>query len=204
MERWYKGDSAREMKVYLQRATGVLWYGVLPVIAFTLWTDTPLEEFGLRLSWGLGETTYAIVLLPLAFVAARLSAPKPDGWEIYPEVRTPEWTSGTLLRSAFWWTIYFLAYEIIFRGFLLFASLKIMGIGGAIVLNMAFNGLTHVAKSLKETVGAMLMALILCPIVLHTGTIWVAFLAHVTLSLSNEWLTLRYHPEIGMRRRGRE
>ena len=199
MERWYQGETAREMKIYLQRATGVLMYGIIPACIYVWLGHSGPADFGLSIKWEFIDTQWAFILCALALIIARLSSPKPKSHLIYPEVRTRAWGRSTLLRSAFWWASYFLAYETMFRGFLLFSCVEAFGTGPALVINLALYALTHVAKTMDEAIGAVIMGTILCIVTLQTGTIWVAFLVHTTLSLSNEWWSLRFHPEIGLK-----
>ena len=120
---------------------------------------------------------------------------------MYPQIRKKEWNFQLLLLSAFSWTAYLLAYEFMFRGYLLFISVAYLGVWPAIALNVAIYALVHVPKGYKEAFGAVPFGIVLGIITIQTGTIWVAFVVHVIMALSNEWFSLRANPEMKLKRR---
>jgi membrane protease YdiL (CAAX protease family) len=83
-----------------------------------------------------------------------------------------------------------------FRGVLLFACERAMGVELAITINVAIYAFFHIHKGLREAIGAIPLGVVLCLLTLKTGTIWISFFVHVVLSLSNEWFSLKYHPKI--------
>jgi membrane protease YdiL (CAAX protease family) len=115
---------------------------------------------------------------------------------MYPQIRKNEWNLKLILISAFSWILYLIAYEFLFRGYLLFVFLKYLNVWAAISLNVAIYALVHVPKGHKEAIGAIPLGLVLGIITLKTGSIWFAFGLHVVLALSNEWLSLRAHPDM--------
>jgi membrane protease YdiL (CAAX protease family) len=89
------------------------------------------------------------------------------------------------------------AYEILFRGILLFGTLPLLGAPAAILLNMSLYSLTHIPKGLKETLGALPVGFLFCAITLYTGTIWIALLVHGMLAVANDLFALYFHSEMG-------
>ncbi|MBK8558078.1 MAG: CPBP family intramembrane metalloprotease [Lewinellaceae bacterium] len=73
-----------------------------------------------------------------------------------------------------------------------------MGVWPAIAINTSLYAITHVPKGETEGIGAIPLGVLFCLITLESGTIWVAVLVHWVMSLSNEWLSLKHHPEIGL------
>jgi membrane protease YdiL (CAAX protease family) len=55
---------------------------------------------------------------------------------------------------------------------------------------------THIPKGLDETIGAILLGLVLCLLTLASGTIWIAFFVHLSMALTNCFTALKFHPEI--------
>jgi membrane protease YdiL (CAAX protease family) len=95
--------------------------------------------------------------------------------------------------------LYLLGYEIMFRGFLLFSCLNEMNILSAIAINISIYALIHIPKGFKEVAGSLPLGILLCLMTIYTGTIWAAFMTHGILALSNEWFSLKYHPEISIK-----
>ncbi|RME04338.1 MAG: CPBP family intramembrane metalloprotease, partial [Bacteroidetes bacterium] len=102
------------------------------------------------------------------------------------------WPRSVVVASAVTWVLYLLAYEFMFRGWLFFTCLDAMGPELAIVVNVSLYALVHVPKGFNETVGAIPLGALLCWLTMQTGTIWIAFLVHSIMALSNEWFSMYY------------
>lgn len=189
-------DQAQEGKIYLQRFVGICCYGIVPALVFFAGTGRRGPDFGLAWQWTLPDSRWTLGLSAVAVFLSYLGARKPESLAMYPEIRRPVWGQRTLIFSALSWAAYLFAYELTFRGFLLFSCERAFGAGAAIAVNTAIYALVHVPKRMTEGVGAIVLGLVLCFVTLQTGTIWVAFLVHVALALSNEWFSLRLNPNI--------
>jgi membrane protease YdiL (CAAX protease family) len=150
----------------------------------TVLTD-PLET----LLWGI---LFAAIIIPLTLYNAK----SPSNLAVYPQIRSKKWTLSTLLLSGLTWAGYLLFYEFLFRGFLLFACLREFGTVPAVAINMLIYSVAHIPKGKLETIGAIPLGLLLCVVTLATGSIWFAFLAHVIMALSNEWISLYHNKDI--------
>lgn len=182
--------------LWFSRYFGSLSIGLIPfVVALVVLQKSPadlgfsFDHTGTSLLW-IGALSCLII--PMNFFNAR----KAKNLAFYPNVREKEWTKGMVAHNAFTWIAYLFGYELMFRGFLLFATVEFMGAWPAIILNTALYALVHVPKNLEETIGAVPLGLLLCLITLSTGTFWVAFGVHICLALSNFFFSLRNHPEM--------
>lgn len=189
-------DATKISTVFFKRWVGVLFLGLFPAIITLVFTDLSITDLGLgfqnfetSLLWSLGLGTVA------ALVNSQ-NAKKPDNLAMYPEVRAKEWSKGLVVSSAFTWSAYLFAYEFLFRGVLWFCTYPVLGLVPAIALNCALYALVHIPKGIKETIGAIPLGIILCILTAQTGTIWIAFFVHIALALSNEWFSLKFHPDI--------
>ncbi len=191
-----RNEQAQEIKIYLQRGVGVLAFGIVPAMIYIVWLGRKGADFGWSARWSAVDGWWTLGLSVLALPLSYFGARKAESLNLYPEIRRPVWGLRTLLFSASTWIAYLIAYELIFRGFLLFSCYRAFGLGAAIAVNTAIYALVHVPKRLTEGIGAIVLGSILCVATLQTGTIWVAVLVHVVLSLSNEWFSLRNHPVI--------
>ncbi|MEZ4984076.1 MAG: CPBP family glutamic-type intramembrane protease [Saprospiraceae bacterium] len=178
------------------RYFGGMVIGLLPALLMGLLMGKSLSDYGVKADdgflswyWILG---IACIVVPMNFFNSR----KAKHLAMYPTVRRREWTRGQVASYAFSWVFYLFGYELMFRGLLLWSLLPIMGAWPAIILNVVLYVLVHVPKSLEETIGAAPLGLLLCLITLTTGTIWVAFVVHVILALSNFLYSLRHHPDM--------
>ena len=191
-----KKDGEKKAKstwVIYQRLIGVLIFGVIPIlIAFCLNID--LASIGLTFENKSPTLMWMIIFSLLCVSINILACKEPDHLEMYPQIRTPlPWSKGLLFTSAITLVLYTLAYEIMFRGFLLFSCEKEMDIISAIIINISIYSLVHIPKGWKETIGALPMGFALCAFTIKSGNIWFAVVVHSALALSSEWLSIYFH-----------
>ncbi|MEY3367293.1 MAG: hypothetical protein RI973_448 [Bacteroidota bacterium] len=194
-ERWkefFNADKDNEREVHAQRLAGFLFYGIFPAIVVASigldWKDagTSFQMNSTDLLWVLGVGSLTLIFN--WFVTQT-----PANLAVYPMIRRPApWSMGLVLKSALSWTAYLLAYEFVFRGFLLFTTARELGVATAIVINISLYVLAHIHKGLVESLGSILMGFLLCHICLEAGNIWPAVIVHVILGLGNEWLSLKW------------
>lgn len=195
----YDFDQASVRHITFNRLVGFMAMGVLPGIIALLFTPGyTLAGFGVvfraetwlfTLAWTIGLSA---VVMPLAYLSAR----KPRNLINYPQIRAKIWTRRTVVINALGWALYLLGYEFLFRGILLFPLAEQIGVWPAIAVNIALYSATHIPKGLEETIGAIPLGLVLCLLTLASGTIWIAFLVHLAMALTNSFTALKFHPEI--------
>ena len=181
------------------RLTGVLFFGILPVLIFRLvsgydhLSDITGPAAGSGFLW----------LLPVLFVTLVINylfASGAENLKMYPQIRMKEWTRGLVLLSALSWIAYLFAYELLFRGLLFFPLLAQLGLWPAIFINTLIYSLVHIPKGRKESIGAIPVGIILCLLAYKTGSFWIAFYIHIMMALSNEWFSIKYHPDINFKK----
>jgi membrane protease YdiL (CAAX protease family) len=177
--------------IYFWRYLGVFLYGVVPVVLI-IGQGLDFQRFGLSFKNGMPTLWWTAGLSLVVLVMNYFATRSPDNLAQYPQIRAGKWSRSLVAGSALTWTAYLLAYEFLFRGFLLFSCVEEMGIWTAITVNTALYALVHVPKGIKEAIGAIPLGVLLCWLSLQTGTIWIAFLVHVVMALSNEWFSIYY------------
>ena len=181
-------EKAKSTWIMSQRIIGAFFFGLVP-IAIVLLSNSKLEEIGLTMRsespiWGWIAGPGLVCVLVNYFASQ-----KSDHLEMYPQ----PWSLSLLFYSSATLVLYTLAYEIMFRGYLLFTCSKELGATLAIVINTSIYALVHIPKGWKETVGAIPMGVILCWLTLQSGNIWIAVFVHVALALSSEWFSIGHH-----------
>ena len=179
-----KNSNARH--ILFQRFTGVLIFGLLPCIGILSFSGFDFISFKVNKETLLWILLLSLVILPVNFFNSKT----PDNLSQYPQIRKTSWSAGLIGVSALSWIAYLFAYELLFRGFLLFSSLELLGYWPAVILNTGIYSIVHYPKGKKEAFGAVPFGLILCILTINTGSFMLAFLAHVVLALSNEWFSL--------------
>lgn len=196
IEVWFGETGTSYSLVLFNRFLGMLVYGGLPLLAIVFMADTHLQDFGFRRTPGISSWMW-VAILSVAIIAVNFfNAPNKANLAMYPQIRIPLWNTSTLIISAITWILYLAAYEFMFRGFLLYALYDELGMIAAIAINTSIYSLVHIPKGKTEALGAIPLGILLCYLTLLTGNLLIAFLVHVVMALSNEWFTLRVHPEI--------
>lgn len=188
----YSDEKAGRLRVYLQRICGMFFLGFMPVALIYTILPTTLKDYGglpvetkATLLWAL---LFAMLIIPLIFIKGKAAT----NLAVYPQIRTNKWNLNIVVLSGLTWIGYLLCYEFLFRGFLLFACQRAFGAVPAVVINILVYAIAHIPKGKFETIGAIPLGFILCVLTIETESIWFAFLAHVIMALSNEWIAL-YH-----------
>ncbi len=195
-----KGFDNQGNKIVLQRILGVLFLGILSIIIILILPLVALSDYGLGFSFISPPPWWSYILIPIILILGIKAASTPRNLAMYPQIRLKQWTPKLLFISAISWVAFLIAYEFLFRGFLLHASLAIMKPLPAFAINCALYALAHVYKGPGETFGAIPVGVVLCYLTLITGNIWSAVILHSIMALSNEWFSLRSHPEMKIRK----
>ncbi len=181
--------------VLSQRFLGVLIFGIVPFFIVLFSGTANLKDFGIIAP--VPETYFWTLILSVAIVAINyFNSRTPANLSVYPQIRKELWTIKLIILSALSWMAYLLSYEFLFRGFLFFASVHLLGLWPAIAVNIAIYSLVHIPKGIKETIGAIPLGIVLCYLTFRTGSIWMAVFTHIVMAVSNEWFSLRAHPQM--------
>lgn len=184
-----------------QRLLGVLFFGFVTVFIIGLIFRYSPADFGAGFIFDRPPPWWIYPFLLLIPVSAYFAASSQSNLSVYPQIRIRTWTAGILILNTISWILYLIAYEFLFRGFLLTASLAVMTTWQAITLNCLLYALAHLYKGRLETLGAIPVGILLCYLTLLTGNIWCAVVIHSVMALSNDWFSLRAHPEMHFKTR---
>jgi membrane protease YdiL (CAAX protease family) len=183
-------------QVLIQRMLGLLILGGGSVLLIILLPGATLKNYGLGFAFQAAPPWWAFLAVPLILVLGYFAAGKSENLKLYPQIRSPEWSPQLVALSAASWVVFLIAYEALFRGLLLHASLEVMATAPAIALNCALYAFAHFYKGPGETFGAIFVGVLFCYLTFVTGNFWCALILHSVMALSNEWFSLRAHPDM--------
>jgi len=200
--KFYDNDDSDEATVYhisFNRIAGFVLMGIFPLtICLILLPGYTIADFGLKLPpENIGFTAIAVILLALIMIPiVSGGARKPEIQGFHPQIRARVWTRKTALIDALTWALYLLGYEMLFRGVLLFPLAEALCVWAAIAINIALYSAAHIPHGKAETIAAVPFGLVLCILTLYSGTIWIAFLAHLVNALTVSFAAMKYNPEM--------
>ena len=171
----------------------VLWavalFGVIPLLL--------ARPLGLRLpDLGLGPgargartaTIWGLLLVvPIAWFASGNGAIA----DTYPW--PGPWAGSSLLAFVSWafvYSLYYIAYEFFYRGFLLGGLAPMLGTRGALWLQTVMSTMLHLGKPLAETVAALPAGILFGVLVLRTRSLAPAILIHLALGVATDFFSL--------------
>lgn len=195
----YGEDLGSARLIIYTKILGGISMGLFPAISYLIaFPETTFTEFGWAISL---ETLPAMILWTaglglLTVIVTAWNARKPENLKYYPQIRAKIWTPTMVRSNLIGWTVYLVGYEALFRGVLLFPLINRVGLWPAIGVNIALYSATHIAKGLKETIGAIPLCIILCLLCAYTGNFWSAAFVHVAMAWTNETVSLKRHPEM--------
>ena len=177
----YESDQALFKHLFFTKIAGFISMGIFPIIAcLVILKGTSLDDYGLTFN---AKTSIFSVVWTI--ILSLIVIP-----------RSKVWTKKMMGLEALAWFLYLFAYELLFRGVLLFPVAASIGIWPAIAVNIALYSATHIPKGLDETIGAIPLGFVLCILTLMSGTIWIAFLVHVVMAWTNTFTALHFNPEM--------
>ncbi len=181
---------------------GFFLLGVLSIVLILFYLKEPLSAYGMGPITKSSTYWWMLIgggiILTLNIIQGR----RPANYNIYPLIRFNEWDLKTLVVSLVTSTLFIVGYEIMFRGFLLYACIPVMGVWLAIAVNVIIYSFAHIHKGMTETIGSVPFGILLCYITLSTGNIWAIVVMHVILSLSADVVGLYFNPEMRVKRGG--
>ena len=178
----------------VQALRSVMWAAVvLGLIPLLLCRPLGLDTARLGLAAGdtrAGRQALAIgllVVIPLAWFASgdpsvRLAYPWPGAWAGSSVTAFLAW--------AFTYSLYYLAYEFFYRGFLLKGLEPSLGTNGALWVQTIASTMVHFGKPVLETVAALPAGLIFGLVALRTRSIVYVVIIHLALGLATDFFSL--------------
>jgi membrane protease YdiL (CAAX protease family) len=177
---------ARIISLYTWRKiSGFLLLGALPAITALVFFKADLFQAGVSLG-STGHLWPWIAGASVLFISLNfLNNSKDQNLRaVYPELRLSEWDPGRLSILAGGWVLYFIGYEFLFRGLLLFSCYNAFGYWPAIVINLALYSALHLPKGLKEATVAIPFGLLLCYLTIESHSILPAIIIHSAQAIS--------------------
>lgn len=175
-------------------AASFLLYGVFPFLVLVLLPTERLREYGLGLGdWRAGTKICGVFFVFMFAVVVVMSQTGTFG-NTYPLDRDAldSWAHFWLYQPGYW--AYFVGWEFLFRGFLLFGLHKRIG-NHAIWVQLIPFVIMHSGKPELEAFGSIVAGVALCVLALRTRSFWYGAILHsaiaTSMDLVNAWSRIR-------------
>ncbi len=164
-----------------------LLLGLVPVLCARFFCGQSWRGLGLGFGkWKLGLIWLAIGI-PVAILAASFSANQPAMCAVYPLNPTLSAAPGPFLTHAVTQFAYYGAWEVLFRGVLLFGLRDRIGFANANILQTALSVVAHFSRPFPETMAAIPAGLAFGGIAGRTRSIWYVAIIHWVVGTAQDW-----------------
>lgn len=215
---WFISQSGRVRIYFYSRSehdtAAVRHFLFVKILGFTVLGLIPLSLMlillpgyspaDLGLTFSVKNPSFALAaaagLILLAVFSAGTAARKAKDRDHFPQIRAKVWTTKTVVVNIAGWGVYLLGYEILFRGILLMPMAENVGVWPAIAVNIALYAAAHVPQGSRDAFGAIPVGLIFCLVTLASGTVYIAFLVHLSMALTNCFTSMKHHPDMSFRK----
>jgi membrane protease YdiL (CAAX protease family) len=170
-------------------ASGIL-LGVIPVVVARHFCGMRLTDLGLGLGRWRAGLAWTALGLPLAVLAGRLGASSAAVQAVYPLDTALSPVADQFIPHALEQFLYFGAWEVLFRGVLLFGLQRRFGPLAANLLQTALSVTAHFGRPLDETFAAIPAGLVFGWVDLRVGSVWYVALLHWIVGVSLDYFIL--------------
>ena len=163
---------------------------LIPLVAARWLTGLDLRGLGLGLGrWRIGLGCLAVGI-PLAILAGWIAARSPAMRAVYPLDPSLRAEPLAFARGASLQFLYFGAWEVLFRGVLLFGLVGTLGETGAIFGQTGLSVTAHFGRAINETFAALPAGLGFGWVTLRLQSIWYIAVIHWVAAVSMDWFIL--------------
>ncbi len=183
---WFR-VTASPLSPNLHFAASAVLLGVLPVLVARWVCGISLRDLGLGLGRWREGLLWLVIGIPIAVLAGRIAAGDPAMQAVYPvdPSVTPE--AAIFIPHALRNFLYYGAWEVLFRGVLLFGLLGRIGAGPANAAQTGLSVTAHFGRVMTETFSAIPAGLAFGWIDLRVRSIWYIAVIHWVIGTSMDW-----------------
>jgi membrane protease YdiL (CAAX protease family) len=181
----FTGDAVIDAELY--RGLGNVLVIVILVLMIKVWFRRSLVEHGL----GIGQwrnAPFLVAATPVMLLFGYLAARMPEYQEFYPA------TPGLVGRSMTVFLLhvvvlvtYYVAWELMFRGYIQTSLLPRMGVSGAIAAQTLASTLAHTDRPSSELLGSIAAGIVWGIFAYRTKSVWPVFMHHLLLGLTLDY-----------------
>ena len=161
--------------------------GLIPLLCARGLCGMGFRDLGLGIGRPGKGLVWLAVGIPVAILAAKFSSAQPEMRAVYP--LDPGLTSqaGPFARHGGLQLIYYSAWELLFRGILLFGLKEKFGFASANIIQTALSVVAHFGRPFTETASAIPAGLAFGGIARQTGSIWYVVIIHWVVGMAQDW-----------------
>lgn len=178
------GDDGRAAGAIASFAACFLLLGVIPAAIVRLVLRAPLVDYGLGVGDARSTLRITLLLAPVFLLAAFAGSRDPAILAKFPINPRAGESAGMFALHAASYLLFYLGWEFLFRGFLLFGLRPAVGDVNAILVQTMASALLHLGGPAAETFGAIPAGVLWGAIALFTRSLLPGLVHHVLLGVA--------------------
>jgi membrane protease YdiL (CAAX protease family) len=163
---------------YYYFISSLVLLGIVPMLIATFGLHLGLRDLGLGLGNLKASLIFSLIGLPVMIILAYLSAKNPSLQAEYPLYRNLLVQKEGLSIYLLIYGLYYIGWEVFFRGFMLFGLRESFGDGHSILIQTIPSCLMHIGKPGAEIFASILAGLVFGWVALKCRSIWPVFISH--------------------------
>jgi membrane protease YdiL (CAAX protease family) len=177
--------NSRELTAeYFHFGSAFVLLGLLSLLVIKIALKENLSDYGLGIGdWRFGLKA-VLLLAPILILSTYPSSKMPDFRAEYPFFKDAGRTATAFITHAFAYTLYYIGWEVFFRGTMQFGLRKTFGDWNAVLIQTIASCLVHIGKPDGEIFSSILGGIAWGIIAFRTNSIWYIFLMHWLLGVS--------------------
>ncbi len=187
----YRAMTGPAISFLRHNLAALILVGFLPLLAAKLLCGVRLRSVGLGLGRWRQGLIWLAVGVPVALLAGWLSSAEPIMRAVYPLDPTLQPRLASFLQHIAGQFVYYVAWELLFRGVLLFGLEKRLGFAGANIVQTALSTVAHFGRPMAETLAAIPAGLAFGGIARQTRSIWYVVVIHLVVGAALDWFIVR-------------
>ena len=164
----------------------------VPVFFIVVVFKKGLRNYGVRLGDARYGFRFLIAGIPVVLLVAFLGAGSPQMQAEYPLAKSAMGHPNLFLIIEIFYVIYYVSWEFLFRGFMLFGLEKRFGALMAILIQTIPSAIVHIGKPAGESFAAILAGIVFGYLAIRTRSILYPLILHVLVGLGTDiFVTMR-------------
>ena len=164
--------------------TGLILFGLLPILIIIFVFHEPLSSYGVQIGDSKFGWLAVAAMAPVMIALTYPSANNPQFLAEYPLFKGAGASAAIFTAHSLLYLVYYLAYEMMMRGFIQFGLRDQLGDWNAILVQTVISSLFHIGKPDGEIFSAILGGLIWGIVVFRSRSLLYVLIVHWLLGVS--------------------
>ncbi len=179
--------TSQPVSMVVHNLSAGLILGLIPMICAWGLCGMGFRDFGLGIGRPRRGLIWLAIGIPVAILAAKFSSGQAEMRAVYPLDPGLTAETGPFVRHAGLQLVYYSAWEILFRGILLYGLKEKFGFASANIIQTALSVVAHFGRPFTETFSAIPAGLAFGGIARHTGSVWYVVIIHWVVGAALDW-----------------